>query len=202
MNKKSTGSVLLESIFEASVEILGRSDSAQIFSSITNWSGSGDIPEIEDRSKLLSDLGNEFAVRHHRNTAKGLMFRLGESVFSILRRSQEKIMELGTIENRLKPISERFDYSLKVLAKSLSIITCLEITSRQKNKNHYCLEISHSGVEKLFSSDLHLYFFSGILRSFCVWLDSRKEYFINVQEEDQISREKRSVCLRFSGANL
>jgi hypothetical protein len=202
MTKKGTGAILLESMFEASVEILGRPDSEQIFSSIANWPGSGDIPEIENSPKLLSEIGNEFAVRHHRNTAKGLMVRLGESVFSNLRRSQAKLMKLGTIENRLKPISERFDTSLEVLARSLSILTSLKINSRQKSKNHYCIEITHSGPAKLFSSDLHLFFFSGILRSFCIWLDSRKDYSIDVQEEDQISKSIGTVCLKFDEVNI
>ena len=129
MSEKEIKTIFLRSIYEAAIEILGTSDSVQIFSTIINWDGSGEPPDIKNKPEFLSDLGNEFAIRFQRNTAKGLLLRIGDSSFTFLRRNLMKLVELGSIENRLKPISKRFDHSLGVLAEDLSALTELEIKS-------------------------------------------------------------------------
>jgi hypothetical protein len=197
MSEKENRSIFLRSVYEASIEILGRSDSILIFSTIINWDGSGEIPDIDNEPKFLSDLGNDFAIRYQRNTAKGLMLRLGDSSFTLLRRRQKKLHELGSIENRLKTISKRFDFSLGVLSENLSVLTGLNISTIQKSENSYCLEIAGYENDELFSSDMHLFFFAGLLRAFCAWLDSRKEYFIDVLEQGQSDNGGNSVCLRY-----
>jgi len=197
MSEKEIKTLFLRSIYEAAVEILGTSDSVLIFSTIINWDGAGEIPEIKNKPQFLSDLGNEFAIRFQRNTAKGLLLRIGDSSFPFLRRNIKKLTELGSIENRLKPISKRFDHSLGVLAENLSALTGLEIKAIKKSQNHFCLEIARSVNDDLFSSDLHLFYFSGLLRAFCVWMDSRKEYFINVNEENEVNYERKLVCFKF-----
>jgi len=197
MSEKEIKTLFLRSIYEAAVEILGTSDSVLIFSTIINWDGAGEIPEIKNKPQFLSDLGNEFAIRFQRNTAKGLLLRIGDSSFPFLRRNIKKLTELGSIENRLKTISKRFDHSLGVLAENLSALTGLEIKAIKKSQNHFCLEIARSVNDDLFSSDLHLFYFSGLLRAFCVWMDSRKEYFINVNEENEVNYERKLVCFKF-----
>ena len=197
MGEKETPTLFLRSIYEAAVGILGASDSVLIFSAIIDWDGTNEIPEIKNKPQFLSDLGNEFAIRFQRNTAKGLLYRIGDSSFTYLRRNSEKLIELGSIENRLKPISKRFDYSLGVLAVNLSELTGLKIKDIKKSKNSFCLGISRNKDDELFSSDLHLFYFSGLLRAFCEWMDSRKEYFINVNEENEAGKDGKLVCFKY-----
>jgi len=197
MGEKDTKTAFIRSIYEAAVGILGKSDSIQIFSTIIDWDGDDEIPEIKDKPQFLSDLGNEFAIRFQRNTAKGLLYRIGNSSFIYLRRNFEKLLELGSIENRLKPISRRFDYSLGVLADSLSELTGLEIEAIKKSKNSFCLGISRNKNNKLFSSDLHLFYFSGLLHAFCEWMDSRKEYFVDVNENNESDTGGKLICFRY-----
>ena len=201
MSEKEIETLFLRSIYEAAIEILGTSDSVLIFSTIINWDGTGEIPDIKNKPQFLSDLVNEFAIRFQRNTAKGLLLRIGDSSFTFLRRKLKELVELGSIENRLKPISKRFDHSLGILAENLSALTGLEINAIRKNQNSFCLEIARNVNDELFSSDLHLFYFAGLLRAFCLWMDSRKEYFIDVNEEDELGYGGKLVCLKYEEIN-
>jgi hypothetical protein len=201
MSEKEIKTIFLRSIYEAAIEILGTSESVLIFSTIINWDGTGEPPDIKNKPEFLSDLGNEFAIRFQRNTAKGLLLRIGDSSFTFLRRNLMKLVELGSIENRLKPISKRFDHSLGILAEDLSALSGLEIRAIKKNQNSFCLEITRNVEDDLFSSDLHLYYFAGLLRAFCIWMDSRKEYFINVNEEDEVGNGGKLVCFKYEDIN-
>jgi hypothetical protein len=201
MSEKEIKTLFLRTIYEASIEILGTSDSVLIFSTIINWDGTGEIPDIKNKPQFLSDLGNEFAIRFQRNTAKGLLLRIGDSSFTFLRRNLIKLVELGSIENRLKPISKRFDYSLGILSENLSVLTGLEIKVIKRRQNSFCLEIARNVDDEMFSSDLHLYYFAGLLRAFCVWMDSRKEYYIYVNEEDEVVYSGKLVCFKYEDIN-
>jgi hypothetical protein len=201
MSEKEIKTIFLRSIYEAAIGILGTSDSVLIFSTIINWDGTGKPPDIKNKPQFLSDLGNEFAIRFQRNTAKGLLLRIGDSSFTFLRRKLIKLVELGSIENRLKPISKRFDHSLGILAEDLSALTGLKIKAIKKNQNSFCLKIARNVNDELFSSDLHLFYFAGLLRAFCVWMDSRKEYFVNVNEEDEVGNGGKLVCFKYEDIN-
>ncbi len=201
MSEKEIKTIFLQSIYEAAIGILGTSDSVLIFSTIINWDGTGKPPDIKNKPQFLSDLGNEFAIRFQRNTAKGLLLRIGDSSFTFLRRKLIKLVELGSIENRLKPISKRFDHSLGILAEDLSALTGLKIEAIKKNQNSFCLKIARNVNDELFSSDLHLFYFAGLLRAFCVWMDSRKEYFVNVNEKDEVGNGGKLVCFKYKDIN-
>jgi len=201
MSNKEIKTIFLRSIYEAAIGILGTSDSVLIFSTIIDWDGTGEPPDIKNKPEFLSDLGNEFAIRFQRNTAKGLLLRIGDSSFTFLRRKLIKLVELGSIENRLKPISKRFDHSLGILAEDLSALTGLKIKAIKKNHNSFCLKIARNVNDELFSSDLHLFYFAGLLHAFCVWMDSRKEYFVNVNEEDEVGNGGKLVCFKYEDIN-
>jgi len=158
MSEKEIKTIFLRSIYEAAIEILGTSESVLIFSTIINWDGTGEPPDIKNKPEFLSDLGNEFAIRFQRNTAKGLLLRIGDSSFTFQRRNLKELVQLGSIENRLKPISKRFDHSLGILADNLSALSGLEIRAIKKNQNSFCLEITRNVEDDLFSSDLHFCF--------------------------------------------
>ena len=202
MSDNEVQTVFIRSLYEAAIEVLGASDSGLIFSAIVNWDGPGEIQKINNKPQFLSDLGNEFAIRYERNTAKGLLLRIGESSFMFLQKNIKSLSELGSIENRLVPISNRFENSLVILAENLSAISGLEIISKKKNKKTFCLAIGGKNTIKMFSSDLHLFYFAGLLRAFCVWMDSRKEYDIQVSTEADVRTGGKFVCFRYENSAL
>jgi len=193
---KINQSLFLQAVYEGTIEIMGKTKTELIFSAISYEIGNGGVIE-NITPKIFADIGNEFAIRYHINTAKGLMLRIGEASFSYLRKKNQKLKEMGKIENRLKPIAKRFEESLESLAENLSELTALKIRAKKTNDSAYSLEIVDDEIEKIFSSDLHLYFFMGLLRAFSGWLDSRKEYSFQINENKNGSSMGNKVNLQF-----
>jgi hypothetical protein len=195
-NEKEHRSLFLHALREGTVEIMGTAKSEQIFSSITNGEMLENEVEGKDGYSILENLGNEFAIRFQRNTANGLMIRIGEASFSYLRKENQQLLELGLIENRLKPIAKRFEESLQVLGVVLSRLTQLNIQILKKSDTIFCLEVFGNGYGKVLASDLHLFYIMGILRGFCLWLDSRKEYSFTIEEGKAANECVNFVCMR------
>ncbi|MDO9547066.1 MAG: hypothetical protein Q7J07_10020 [Pelolinea sp.] len=196
-NEKINQSLFLQAIYEGTVEIMGKPKTEQIFSSILDAKSSDEDSEKKSRIHIIANFGNEFAIRFHRNTAKGLLLRIGEASFTYLRKYNQNLIELGNIENRLKPISKRFEESLEVLAENLSELTTLKIQAFKKNDTNFCLEIVGEEMSKMLSSDLHLFYFVGLLRAFCGWLDSRKEYAFHIDEDRTGDSFGKCICMGF-----
>lgn len=196
-NEKKNQSLFLQAIYEGTIEIMGKSKTELIFSAISDGENSDQDSDKNNRSEIITDFGNEFAIRFHRNTAKGLLLRIGESSFTYLRKGIKKLTELGDIENRLKPISIRFEESLEVLAETLSELTALKIQVIKKNESSFCLEFVSDETGELLSSDLHLFYFMGLFRAFCEWLDSRKEYSFQIDGDTTGDLVGKRVCMKF-----
>ena len=196
-NEKKNQSLFLQAIYEGTIEIMGKSKTELIFSAISDGKSSGEGSENITRSQIITNFGNEFAIRFHRNTAKGLLLRIGESSFTYLRKDIRELIELGDIENRLKPISIRFEGSLEVLAEILSGLTALKFQAIKKDESAFCLEVVGDEAGELLSSDLHLYYFMGILRAFCEWLDSRKDYSFQIDGETTGDSVGKGICMKF-----
>jgi hypothetical protein len=195
-NEKKNQSLFLQAIYEGTIEIMGKSKTELIFSAISDCKESDENFENKNRSQIIANFGNEFAIRFHRNTAKGLLLRIGESSFIYLRKDIKKLIELGNIENRLKPISTRFEESLEVFAEILSEITALKIQVIKKNESSFCLEFAGDETSALLSSDLHLYYFMGLFRAFCEWLDSRKEYSFQIDGDASGDLVGKRICMK------
>ncbi|MCD6356654.1 MAG: hypothetical protein J7L66_05140 [Anaerolineaceae bacterium] len=196
MDKKNKQNYFIKSIHNASLAILGAKEADKIFSAISGWDGGIESLKINSTAQIISELGNEFSLRYHQRTAEGLLLRIGEAAFANMRMGLTDLQELGSLENRLKPLAVKYSYSIAVLAAILSELSNLMIKGFQKEKNIYCLDVRSTHPE-FFSSDLHLFFFAGILRGFGVWMDSRKEYTLSVCEEQEEKNEK-LVCFRYS----
>lgn len=197
-NIKDKRSIFIQAIYNASLEILGAAESESIFSNISGWNIDASIIEDDSVLRVIADLGNEFSIRYQRNTSQGLLIRIGESAFAFLRMGLKELQEIGSLENRLKPITERFNYSINGLSRIISELCEIEINGIQKEETTYCLRFSDQ-LNELFSSDMYLHFFGGILRAFGAWIDGRKEYSIFLPEGGDLSMEK-LVCFSYSNS--
>lgn len=195
-NEIQNQSLFFHAVYEGTIEIMGKPKTDLIFSAISEGKSSGQDSEKENRPQIIANLGNEFAIRFHRNTAKGLLLRIGESSFTYLRKGIKRIIDLGDIENRLKPISKRFEGSLQVLAETLSELTALKIQVIKKNESSFCLEIGSDETKELLSSDLYLYYFMGLLRAFSRWLESRKEYSFQIDGDKTDDLIGKRICMK------
>lgn len=176
-------SIFLQAIYEGTIEIMGKTEADLIISALPNSEGGQGKQKTGYPSQIIADFENEFSVRFQPNTARGLLMRIGESSFPYLRKGLKKLNALGEIENRLIPISVRFEKSLQVLAELISELTSINIQTNKKDDVSFIFECMDGKMTDNFSTDLHLYYFMGVLRAFSVWLDSRKEYDFWLEDE-------------------
>ena len=189
MNKTEKQAFFNRAVSEAALEILGAAETQGIFP--PEEKADGGNQEITTPLILINQIGNEFSIRYHRKTAQGLLLRIGEAAFSILRKRVQELQDLGALENRLQPARKRFTSNTKCLAKILSEYTGLVITSMQIEQDKYCLSFKEGHLDS--ANDLFSYFFLGLLRAYGTWMDSRKDYFLEVAMNEHDQNQSR-VC--------
>lgn len=197
MNNTEIRSHFLHSLYNASLEILGAPEADRVFSTAIGWYGEGEPDKNVLESNFLSMINSEFSIKFHQNTAKGLLVRIGDAAFPFLKDRVEKLNDLGSIENRLKPYQNRFIGGVSVLAETLAEVLGMHIEIHTENDDAYCLDLPKD--KPGFSSDLHLYMIGGVLRAFGTWMDSRRIYAFDMPETDYPDRISR-VCLQINVA--
>lgn len=116
------------------------------------------------------------------DTARGLLIRVGGASLSFFRRYYPGFAQLGSIENRLKPIDRRFKDSLE---------KCADVLTTEMGSTFSVVQVSGRTYEWQMANmdgacgNNHFapYFFFGLLEEFCLWLDSRKNYILNFAPE-------------------
>lgn len=167
-------SPFVESVSLATVEILGEKTAFQIFKEMGVFSlASSDCSRFS-----LEKLGGLLAQRYDSQIALGLMIRVGRASLLFLRRFIGEIAVLGKIDNRLKPIDQRFPESLQALAGQVSkgFSTQVEMGIAQRLQYDWQLQ----GEDLEYSP----YYFLGLLEEFCDWLDARRDYRIAYAPSD------------------
>ena len=162
--------VFLKILQQSVLEMLGEEESDRLFQSPP-------LTSLEEQGILfiLEELGSVFAQRFDSATACGLLIRAGRASLIFLRRHEVGIATLGATENRLKPVEQRFLFSLKELARHFTIPRDMIV---KVNKTgllafSWCMHPDASdGLRMNFTP----YFFFGLLQEFCEWLDARKNY--------------------------
>jgi len=182
-------------VFSSLMEILGR-ETADEFIRDTDIPGqdSVDYDQVKG-TQLVSELGDWLSGRYDPLSASGVLIRVGRSSLTYLRRLDEEIASLGNIENRLKPVDRRFNYSLEILGARLQEISGFQINIYQEGHREYNLKIGKPDVagSGLFISP---YFFFGLMEEFCVWLDSRKDYQISYRDIEKIEKAVINILIR------
>ena len=193
MENKAINTNFYSSVREATVEILGRQEANKVFNAIleADQTNKDDTPSIP--RDFLTGICDEFSIQYQPNTASGLLLRIGDAAFMLLRRKIKVVNELGSIENRLRPFNIKFETSLQSLAEFLEQAMRMPIKTKSTEQKCYCLEISKKRSSQS-GEGLDLYFFAGILRAFGNWLDSRRDYQITV-ESNKNGHDHDLVCL-------
>jgi hypothetical protein len=131
-------------------------------------------------SLLLEKVVSELLARYGEDVSRGLLIRMGNGSLNFFRKYFSEIAQLGSIENRLKPVDRRFLFSLNSLAEVISgeMGDTFSVTAR--NPRSYLWE------KKLNADDSKIkpittFFYFGLLEDFCSWLDSRKNYILNCE---------------------
>jgi len=199
MENKAIISNFYSSVREATVEILGRQETNKVFSAIlvSDKAMKDDIPFIS--KNFLTGICDEFSIQYQPNTASGLLLRIGDAAFLLMRRKINVLNELGSIENRLRPFNKKFESSLESLAEFLEQAMRMPIKTKSTEQKCYCLELSKKR-STLSGEGLDLYFFAGILRAFGTWLDSRRDYHVTV-ESNTNGYDHDRVCLHVRPAH-
>ncbi len=162
--------VLLKILQQSVLELLGEEESDRLFQQTG-------LSSLDKQGILfiLEALGDAFAQRFDSQTARGLLIRAGRASLIFLRRFEEGIADLGATDNRLKPVVQRFLYSLKELARLFSrpcdMVVNVDLIGQQAFDWH--MQVDAPEEMKM---DFAPYFFFGLLQEFCEWLDARKNY--------------------------
>ncbi len=171
-------SQFIEAICLATAEILGEKDAYLILKEM----GMSSYSAVDTSSFDLASLGNLLAKRYDPQIAMGLMIRIGRASLIFLRRFFPEISELGSIENRLKPVDKRYPYSLKILADMAK--KELKDTIKVLEQDGLTFEWQIASADLFFSP----YYYFGLLEEFCYWLDARKKsqiaYAENINEQN------------------
>jgi hypothetical protein len=169
--------LFVDAICQAAVEILGEKEA---FTTLKEMGFPTLIPADAPRFSL-EDMGLVLARKYNPQTAMGLLIRIGRASLIFLRRYFSDISELGSIENRLKPLDRRFLSSLNVLAQRVS--------SELGQSTHVSAQdaLSYSWQVRSTQQTYACYYYFGLLEEFCTWLDSRKTYQLTYADLDPIS---------------
>lgn len=194
MEKLDMRSKFSLSVQEAAVEILGRQEVQQKFGSVLGTEHSSPILSSDPAMNLLAEISSEFSIKYHLNTARGLMLRIGEAAFSKLQMRFDDLHALGSMENRLLPLEKKFSNALTVLVDIISSVIGASFTVEARGDYCYCVVDSRQGAAAM-NGDLDLYFIAGLLRAFGMWLDSRRQYLVQVGSDHGPRDCAGSVCL-------
>ena len=158
--------LFVDAICQAAVEILGEKEA---FATLKEMGFPTLIPADVSRFSL-EDMGMVLARKYGPQTAMGLLIRVGRASLIFLRRYFSDISELGSIDNRLKPLDKRFLSSLEALARRVSSELDLSAEVMAQGGLTYAWQVG--SAQPIYAS----YYYFGLLEEFCTWLDSRKTY--------------------------
>ena len=161
------------------MEILGEKEA---FTTLKEMGFPTLIPADASRFSL-EDMGVVLARKYNPQTAMGLLIRMGRASLIFLRRYFSDISELGSIENRLKPLDKRFLSSLGiVLAQRVSS----ELGSEQLEvAAQEWADLCTWQVRSCCSRPTRSTTTFGLLEEFCTWLDARKDYQLVYTGKDE-----------------
>lgn len=129
---------------------------------------------------LIEKTASVLVTLYGEDTTRGLLIRMGGASMIFFRKYFSHIAQLGSIENRLKPIDRRFKESLEKFAGVLSNEMGKPISILQRNGRTYEWQVGIND-DAFNNQGFVAYFFFGLLEEFCLWLDSRKNYLLNFE---------------------
>lgn len=172
-------SKLFYCVYYSLLELLGGEQADKVFSSAGLDPFDLKAPDyFRHGSMLLIKVAAKLSAQYGEETARGLLIRMGNASLTFFRKYFSKVAQLGSIENRLKPLDRRFLASLNTLAEVLSCEMGSSLNVNSKGARSYLWQIKKSNGDQI-ASQLPPYFYFGLLEEFCDWLDTRKNYLLN-----------------------
>jgi hypothetical protein len=165
----------VDAICQAAVEILGEKEA---FTTLKEMGFPTLIP-ADASCFSLEDMGVVLARKYNPQTAMGLLIRMGRASLIFLRRYFTDISELGSIDNRLKPLDKRFLSSLSVLAERVSSMLGQPVSVSALDALSFIWRVQ--SPDQVYT----IYYHFGLLEEFCGWLDSRKDYQLVYAADDE-----------------
>ena len=186
-------------IYYSLLELLGDEKVDEVFASAGLDPFDKTAPVFFRRgAELLDKVAGELCESFGVETTRGLMIRMGSASLTFFRKYFQEVAQLGSIENRLKPLDRRFLASLNSLALVLSSEMGMIFKVDSKNTSNFEWQ-SHKPKIDHDTPVLAPFFYFGLLEEFCNWLDSRKNYLLNYapdenkKDQDLITIEIRNM---------
>jgi hypothetical protein len=174
MNEKAH--LVTNAFYQSLLEIVGEETASKIFNSAhIDLHPVGAPRQLAASARQIEKAGAALASEFSPMAARGLLIRAGRASLIFFRRFFGEIDDLGSLENRLKPVPKRFLHSLDVLGSLWAREMDQPVTVRQCEGQEYLLGLdlsSLAGGGERFTP----YFLFGLLEEFCQWLDARKKY--------------------------
>ena len=184
-------------LYYSLLELLGGDKADNVFSAAQLDPFDLIAPEyFNNGSLIIEKISSELCALFGEDAARGLLIRMGSASMVFFRKYFAGIAQLGSIENRLKPLNRRFSASLTKLAEVLSAETGTPQNIIERETRSYEWQMNKTRFNST-GEWFEPYFYFGLLEEFCSWLDSRKNYVLNYTAvEDHNSLEVISVEIR------
>jgi hypothetical protein len=170
---------VLQSVYLSLLEILGSDQPSGLFKEqginhelLPKGEVNGDVADLIDR--IGDSLNRDFGQM----AAQGLLIRAGRASLTFFRRFFPQVADLGSLENRLKPVGKRFFHSLESLADLWSRETGVISKLEQVDQGEFKWIMTIPTAKGEMNHTIFPFFLFGLLEEFCVWLDARKSYRI------------------------
>lgn len=170
---------VLQSVYLSLLEILGSDQAVNLFKEqgidhelLPTGEVEGDVADLIDR--IGDSLNRDFGQM----AAQGLLIRAGRASLTFFRRFFPQVADLGSLENRLKPVGKRFFHSLESLADLWSRETGLTSNIEQVDQGEFKWIMTIPTAKGEVKKTILPFFLFGLLEEFCTWLDARKSYRI------------------------
>lgn len=178
-DKDSIQNPVLQCVYLSLLEILGQDQAVNLFKEQKIDPEKLSVDEVSGEVAVIIDqIGDALNREFGQMAAQGLLIRAGRASLVFFRQFLPQVAELGSLQNRLKPVDRRFLQSLKSLAGLWSHETGLSSTVDQVDRGEFRWLMTTPAAKEGGNQTLLPYFIFGLLEEFCGWLDARKSYRI------------------------
>lgn len=188
---------VLRSVYLSMLEILGQDQSENLFTE--QDIGYPILLETKDPAEVavvIDRIGESLNRDFGQLAAQGLLIRAGRASLTFFRRFFNQVADLGSLENRLKPVGKRFFHSLESLADLWSRETGLTCTIEKIDQGEFKWLMASPSAKREDNQTFLPYFLFGLLEEFCVWLDARKSYRIVYSRLEKDEMAELSIAIR------
>jgi hypothetical protein len=176
-DKNTIQNPVLQAVHLSFLEIVGRDQAGELFREQNiepDYLPAVKVPT--EAGVVIERIGDSLYRDFGQLAAQGLLIRAGRASLVFIRRFFPQVAELGSLQNRLKPVDRRFYHSLENLADLWSRETGLPSAVRQADRGEFVWSMAEKTSNQGEARSFVPYFIFGLLEEFCTWLDARKSY--------------------------